>query len=271
MTLPLHFLRRMSAPGGNRLPKQLLLQETAGKCPACNKPVYKTRLLGAYQVDGTFTRGDYYHKECAPVITYPVEWRRSSILESPKGNLGPEEYRFWIGSLMPASALAMCRCCRTSVYGARDRAQHFRDEKFRVGGDQCTVRLIKAYARMLHSPSCLVCKKQRFNHQQWGIPICEQTRCLTEWKFGQDRWIALEAELELQRAKAEWYKQHPGQAPPEPIHSELAFITNSEKLTVRQWCPSCKMFEDSANHALFHANHLVGGVDTDEDNRPVFD
>jgi hypothetical protein len=246
--IPPYMLRRLAMPGGIRLPKREEPQDVAGICPTCSKAVIREVLLGCKQVKGQYTRGDFYHYQCVPRYGYsPGGWHVEAKFSIPKGNLGQEEYRYWIGVEEQSMAFAMCRCCRQSVYGnTRDRTLHFADSRYVLDGNQCSVRLTNAYKQMLlNCRECIICKKNRFNHDKWGVPICELPACERAWKFDVGtRWVALETELMLQKKKAEFLARVKS--------NEKAIVTLGEKMTERAWCMMCSMFVDQKGHEDIH-------------------
>lgn len=251
MTLPLYILRRFVEPGGGRLWKPPAPPaEVAGICPVCSKAVLRTKLMGYDQLDGIWYMNDVYHYKCPrPHVLsenfVPLHVRLDRI---PKGNLGEEEYRFWIGGVDKSSNFALCRACRKSVYSPFDRKQHFADSKWFVGGDPCSTRLVNAYKILSALPACIICKKSRFGKGKWGVPLCEQADCVRNWMFEQQRWIPLEQQLELQRKKAEFMERQPEKV------TTLVIVPDT-----RKWCPRCSMFEEEFDHAKVHAAWLHQG------------
>jgi hypothetical protein len=216
--------------------------------------VNREKIMGAFQVQGIYRDGFFYHYHCIPVAR---DWRTNREEESKvlKGNLEPEEYRFWIGSKESYTTYAMCRCCRTSVYSSIDRKAHLNDEKFAVAGDRCAIRLTKVYAILLEWQVCLVCKKQRFNNKKWGVPLCDRSECHMEWKFGQAKFVAVESLLNQQLKKAEFLaREKVGKT------STSFAIQESKGVTVfRPWCKVCQMYSDNAAHSEIHAAALIEG------------
>lgn len=243
-------LRRMSAPGGNRLTKLEPAEERVNDCPTCGKAVIRKRMLGQYQVEGIYRNGTYYHYQHAPrevlPAIYPYPRKNDQIAT---GNLAIEEYRFWVGVKDKGLKYAMCRCCRKSTYGRDDRLAHFADPIYQINGDQCTVRLTAAYKILLEIDECVVCRKKRYKQQKWGVPLCEQKICIEKWMFGTDQFDALGVQMELQRKKAIFLAKQK-QEKAELITA--GFVVNGEKQTTRLWCEVCGMFIDNAAHEQTH-------------------
>jgi len=267
MSLPDYILRRYVHAGGVRLPKRELLEsEIAGTCPKCSKVVVWKKMLSGRQVDGRWWRGDYFHFGCATpdeesdFATWQNGWlsrreRAEAGIIVPKGNLEPEEYRYWVGSdLAPAdSRWALCRCCRTSTYGKDQRIAHFRDPDFMVGGDQCSTRLVNAYKKMAGITICLVCKQDRKGKEKWGVPLCGSPTCEKAWKFAQDRYISIELELRRQKAAAEFEENR------KKGKIVKAFIDCGDKPTSRPYCEACRMFADNEAHYECHRQKVIRG------------
>lgn len=248
MTIPAYILRRFVAPGGVRLAKRADFTDIAGECPTCHNPVIWKKFQSSRQLEGVDRNGHVYHYGCQPFTrVYPGEdpWctdqaEKKAILP---GNLDVEEYRYWIGFKDRASLYAKCRCCGTEVYGPKDRAKHFRDSDFLIGTNQCTTRLVLAYKQLLDiSTSCIVCKKQRFNQQKWGVPLCEQPECINGWKFDTHAlYVGLRARLHDQARRA--------LEGLEPEKKKAIVICG---VPGRVYCEGCKLYEDNPNHAEIH-------------------
>lgn len=239
-------------PGSNRLARLEPPVEVAGICPTCHKAVTRKKMVGQMQTEGFYRNGDYYHYNCIPQSEH--DWRgRREVTLIPRGNLESEEYRIWIGSKETYTTYAMCRCCRTSVYSTLDRQLHIKNEKFAVGGDRCSTRLVKAYKAMLDLSICVICKKQRFSNEKWGVPLCDRPECETEWKFGQNKYMALEYQLLQQVKKAEFMEREK--------KGEPNFVVTKEDGTTiyRPWCKTCVMFSDNAAHSEVHAAAIIEG------------
>ena len=237
MTLPSHILRRFVCSGGVRLAKRASIEpEQAGICPTCHQPVLRKKMLAVWQVDGICKNDIYFHYGCQPYTQIDPWYRRGDEDKiEMKGNLDPEEYRYWIGFRDEYSHWAMCRCCGKQVYSKEDRIKHFRDPDYLVGTNQCSTRLVLAYKKMLASQACAACKKPRFGKEKWGVPLCEQASCVNHWKFNQYAiYIRLKYELSEQAKRAGT------DFPP-------------EKQTIRVYCQMCRLYEDSVNHAEIHA------------------
>lgn len=259
MTLPLHILRRFVMPGGVRLTSTEPPREVGGICAICAKSVFYIKINGATQLDGLYSGGLPYHYACKP---------KSSLCMLPAkqelplyGNLEPEEYRFWIGYRETKSAYAMCRCCRTSVYGTKMRKEHFQKQEHFVGGKNCAARLADVYSRMLKMAFCCVCHKQRFEHTKWGIPICDSIACQNTWRFDSQIYTPMKMWLELQEKKAE----HPEISKVVEQYGDAIIDTNvmqtgkDGKTTYRPWCKVCLMLADTAEHDEEHMRRMLGG------------
>ncbi len=247
MPLPLYMLRRLAMPGGVRLPKFVSFKPIDGECFECKKPVYMTKINGHNQTEGYRRNGQLYHYNCLP--SEPSQYRNfgAGHGEVPSGNLSNEEYRYWIGSPYPASTLAICRACRTQVWTGESRLAHSKDDKFVVGGERCAKRLTMAYAILLREPQCVVCKAQRYGSEKWGVPLCNKNDCLRKWKFEEDRWVFLEAELEKQVKRAAFLARRKGEA-----------VTNIRQ-PIGRWCQTCSMRTDEEGHELTHLQMTFGG------------
>jgi hypothetical protein len=258
-------IRRMVMPGGQRL-APLNKPKIAGMCPVCSKHVFKKLLYGSEQAEGIWRNGSYYHYACnnqdlhTPCYSRRPEAQRGSD-QVWKGNLGDAEYQFWIGHKESYNRMAMCRACRATIYGDdKDRARHFRDETRKVGGDQCSVRLVNVYKRIQCFKTCIVCKKMRFNHSKWGVPLCDSAECLNKWKFGCDPYQAIDTLLELQ------FKQvsRPSMATQLQQIREVRSDDQMERIkhmvmNRRVWCEHCQMFTDNALHMNRHSTLLDKG------------
>jgi hypothetical protein len=252
MTLPNFMLRRLSMPGGVRLAKQTAFVDAEGICPSCKKPVLNKKIMDRVQLDGLIQGDNVYHYRCwsdiccerhpTTILGPAMKYTRQLV----PGNLGREEYRFWIGSKQNWVGYATCRACRMVTYSSRERTLHFDSEAFTVGGDKCSTRLVNAYKNLLCVDTCMICKKQRFGHQKWGIPICEQLNCIEAWMFGDMRWMGLEMELHAQKVAAE--KKSAG-----IVAVGLPALPGD-----RPWCRDCRMYTDNDDHARIHARRAFG-------------
>lgn len=255
--LPLYMLRRLTEASGRRLPKLIPWkppQEVAGTCPTCSKAVLYMIIVGQKQVDGRWIKGEYYHYRCAPMSGYHSETSMWNVKAgNGKGNIGQEEYRYWIGTQASVadSKYAMCRCCRKSTYGREERNAHFEDPESLVNGDPCSTRLVKAYKRLLSLPTCIVCKQDRYRHEKWGIPLCAKPECELAWKFETKRYIVLEAVLQEDHRKNKQQTMVSIQKPDPDV--VICSVTDSKGITVwRPYCNRCRMFADNRNHEDIH-------------------
>jgi hypothetical protein len=257
-------IRRLSLSGGCR-PDKLKITGTelefAGLCGLCAKAVYDKRILGIKQLDGKWVNGTYYHHACAPSRKGEYisgGYHPPQPFEVVKGNLPSEEYRYWIGYPDTRSSMAMCRVCRESCYGPKNREEHFKDEKRIVGGMNCATRLVQAYNILLASDTCIVCKRQRFTHSKWGVALCESEVCHASWKFDLTKWAPLEVHLNAQAKRAE-IKERMRRNEQAIVH-----INEGDKPTTEQYCQLCRMFVRDGLHNLQHALKLQGGVYIDD-------
>lgn len=240
MSIPNYMLRRLFFPGGVRLLKATPEEKAQGICPTCSKPVFEKRFMGVMQLDGLYSHGNVYHYGCREVSG---SWHKvGAVFTVPRGNLPQEEYRYWIGYAQQQSGYAMCRACRGSFYSDQQRELHFKDDKVFVGGQNCAVRLVAAYKILLTGQTCLICKRQRFNHTKWGVPICESDTCERAWKFESTRWIELERILLDQRKRDLLLKK---------VAANDALITRIDA-PMREYCSKCKMYKDNTSHLALH-------------------
>lgn len=132
-------------------------------------------------------------------------WHQHEQEEVPAGNLPESEYRYWIGNRAVAGGFnqfAQCRACRTTTYSPEERAAHKKDTQYHLLGNACTVQLVHCYKNLMHVSQCIVCKGHRKQSQgKWGAPVCGSPKCHIAWKFGFERWIPLETEMALLRAR----------------------------------------------------------------------
>ena len=259
--LPRHILRRYVEPGGVRLSRVEPSDEVAGSCVICLRPVHRKRVLSVTQLDGMYKDGGFYHYGCA------IEARQSKGLGKVQpawGNLDPEDYRFWIGVRDPHLNYAMCRCCGESTYSAKERAQHFKSDKFRVNGMNCGARLALAYNLMLSTQGdCIICHKQRFMFQKWGVPICQDASCHNAWRFDHNKYVRLHGHLMAQKKKEEFLKAQtklPPKAEDLPKDIQMVSQVGPDGATVfRPFCRVCLMMADRPEHEKEHAKRLLGG------------
>jgi hypothetical protein len=258
--IPAYMLRRIFMPGGTRLAKTTeAMEEVVCICPTCSKAVIRKKMLGAMQTEGIYHRNTFYHYQCVPA---PPDWWRGGGAKEPKGNLGQEEYRFWIGYREEASQYAMCRACRRSVYSTKGREAHFKNEECFVGGDPCSTRLVKAYKALDSMEICIVCKKRHYGKGKWGVPLCESPECHSAWKFGNDRWVYLETQLEAQRRLANAkmaFEQAKGKN--DALIAHVTQVDGKGVETTREYCRLCHLFMDNAAHAEIHAAYMASGGD----------
>lgn len=254
MTLPHYILRRFVEPGGERQEKRKEFVRVAGICEACDKAVVYRKIMGVEQIDGIWYNGAVYHYQCRQAAG-PFLSRRNKVL---KGNLEEEEYRFWVGTPEQGMGFSMCRACRTSIYNKLDRDGHFKDPKFSIGGLQCSVRLVNAYKKLSDLTQCLICKKQRFGHTRWGVPICDSPTCESNWKFNQQRWMPLEAELFRNKKRAIFEAKALVVVGEPEIVKAVSYIDTPAG--ARAWCKLCNMYCDNEGHEFEHTQRLVGGV-----------
>ena len=189
-------------------------------CPVCLQSIKGT--------DWVYRQAQHIHKICEKAFEAGVRGVRPlppSSLETnrrarrragfhktvgttvPDGNLGDSEYRFWVGVKEDCSMFAMCRACRMSVYGEKERENHKKDEKLHVAGMACTQQLIEVYKRLLTDGRCVVCNGYT-KGKKWGVPLCGE-KCEEIWKFSQTYNVNMQVtlkkvrEVAVQRA-AEW-------------------------------------------------------------------
>jgi hypothetical protein len=271
MTLPTWFLRRLAAPGGVRLAKLPTMDKVAGTCPVCSKAVIEEMRNGSWNLRGIWERGSYYHFLCIPAHARVDDKTRIQV---PKGNLDQEEYRFWIGQNHPwpnsLTNFAMCRACKTSIYGDRLRKDHFKNDRYYIAGEPCSTRIVNVLKTLLLQPSCIICKRQRFGRKKWGVPLCEDPQCEMAWKFGQDRHIPFEFELKKQEKRL--LERAAGATSPIIYKPDEYMDQAGGKIipikvlgpATRPWCAHCGMFADASGHDEIHAAGVIAG-DIEED------
>lgn len=260
MTLPLYILRRQVLPGGKRLRKRPVPEpDFAGWCPECGTEVYNKMIMAQKQVDGMNFEGHYYHYECHRKVLdrrakQTSDFRKMATSDLAwKGNLGEEEYRFWIGHRNPVSFFAMCRCCRKSIYSTDSglRKSHFKDEHYVVGGDGCARRLTDAFKEINKTApdNCIVCHTKFYGHGKWGIPICASPVCLNTWKFDMDKnYPMLEVRLRQQVARADILRRK--------MQEDADKLVLIKTNPARKYCDMCKLFEDNEAHEETHKAFL---------------
>jgi hypothetical protein len=257
MPLPPYILKRYVIPGGVRLLSKEEPKDIAGLCAICTKPVVREKVCGMTQLNGLYSGGQVYHYRCKPIYSandYPVT-------EVPvNGNLEPEEYRFWIGYRDSKSPYAMCRCCRESTYASKMRKEHFQSEKHTIGGKNCSARLAIAYEKLLTLNYCIVCRKQRFGHKKWGIPICEQVQCQNTWRFDTQVYKPLDMWLKLIEKKSDYSAKKVAEKYGDNLIDTNVLQTDKDgKTTYRPWCNVCLMMADSPEHEEEHMRRMLGG------------
>lgn len=199
MDAPLWILRQLILPYGRKLPARPKEAVTRGAqmCSVCK---YEIRESSVY-------RGErWYHKWCDPLKqparfgAYHPWYQRDADEERVKqdGNLGTDEYRFWIGSIVPGSDMSICRACQEACYSPADRLAHKGSVKARVKGMACTTQLTNAYKELLATNKCVVCRETCYT-AKWGIPLCFKGDCLDRWKFNTTPWVNLTMALFQQR------------------------------------------------------------------------
>lgn len=140
--------------------------------------------------------GGYIRRE--PSLVTAATTLREGIRAIPKGNLYEMDYRFWIGSPQEMSLRAVCRACgKVEFLEFSDKMkvlqEHQVNEKNWLGGDCCTVRLVKAYASLLRKRKCVICREDT-TMARYGVPMCSPG-CVEHWKFGDRGLVALKLEL----------------------------------------------------------------------------
>lgn len=277
--LPLWLLKRVSMTGGVRLPKPPGSPvEVAGLCPVCSKAVLRSKILGIENLQGTWISGSFYHWACrqdyVPIgpSTGWEHYRRSvernystGERKVPAGNLGNEEYRYWIGcNCSPGnSSWAMCRCCRTCTYGRAERVKHFADPKFTLMGDNCSVRIVNAFKQLENHTHCVICKKLKVGKGRWGAPICDQVDCEIKWKFGQEHWLPIAQIFHLQKKKSVFFEKQEFDKEYAKIKAQgytpCTIVGKDGKDMAMGWCNMCNMFTNEPNHEVQHALGLQTG------------
>lgn len=234
MILPNWRLHQLNSQGkGERLgklpklPVPVAPRDETWPCGMCKRPVYNQLIGGSASLNGVYRDSKRWHYQCAPYPRFfdsptgivrivgpdgpavstqnlAEEWkkiREDRLMKPEMGNLPEAEYRYWFGSRSRDVTFSKCRACNTIVYGTNDRVAHFRDDKFKVGGNACTTQLTLAYKAMLRTNEdiCIICKGKRFKHCKWGVPICQLANCINEWKFGLGKMMPIELELRKQK------------------------------------------------------------------------
>lgn len=263
MILPIYILRRGIKPGGDRMPKLVPLPKHIVTYPSSkwqpinlppNRPCAVCKgQVGTYKVGsrealaGEFRGQEYFHTDCFKLSG--GEARRKD-----KGNLPNEEYRFWVGYTHASGVGAICRACLHSAYGPQNRKDHLNDDKMAIEGARCAEQLSKAYTALLKDKvNCIVCHKERYGHEKWGVPLCSSPDCEFTWRFDRSkRYIMLENRLTLIRN---------GKTP----LSQAKALTQLEQITAKKggtlsgdFCKDCQMWWGDAAHAQYHAERELG-------------
>jgi hypothetical protein len=74
------------------------------------------------------------------------------------------------------SGFSMCRACGKNVYTPAARAAHMEETKH-------TQLLVYAFGKLRKDEACVVCDAKTCK-SSWGVPLCQKTQCLNEWKYG---------------------------------------------------------------------------------------
>jgi hypothetical protein len=225
MNVPLWVLKASFRPYGSKMPERPVTLNPYAPVHGYGSVWHPESLCAqcALSIKGTdwvFRSGSYVHRLCETDFVNKSSIKLGpSTLESPRrsrrragfhkqsdepdpipdGNLGDSEYRFWIGTEQNPSMFAMCRACRCSVYGEKDRNEHKKDARYWVGSDACTQQLIEVYRRLLGKKECVICHKHT-TWKKWGVPICGK-ECERAWKFSQVWHTAVKDTLDEVRRK----------------------------------------------------------------------
>jgi hypothetical protein len=240
MQLPNWMYRRMAEPAGIRLHKRPVIERIPLRpfgysipkdrpCALCGDQVPVILMLGAEQLQGEYRAKEFFHTKCLAMFNKRVEKKNMP------GNLAQDEYRFWVGSRAVFSTMGVCRACLHTSHGALERIKHLADDKCTIDGDRCAQRLVRAYKELLKHPLCLVCKKERYTHDKWGVPICARPGCEDEWKFGLAGYPALRVILKTQLD-----------------HHHTQMVEKANALGKRPWCSQCGMYTDNEAHEEQH-------------------
>lgn len=178
-------------------PDPLPYSEPLDPCKLCGKEM--SYVVLGYRPDQTWRNAGWMHKECGE--RYDREQSKKMVEEwmarGNRGNLLPDDYRFWVGDPQYASAWSMCRCCREVLHSDYQRTAHFKDGHGKKDGPyllNCSQKLRIAYSELLSKGRCMTCKEYT-PHSKWGVPLCNATACRRGWMFGRDRSMALEMAL----------------------------------------------------------------------------
>lgn len=130
-----------------------------------------------------------------------VRRKRPLPTSLPVGNLPWTDYRFWIGSALEGvSRMAICRHCLRAVFTGWERKCHMEYTK-------CSVLLVGAYKRLLLYPMCVMCDKETFGKQKWGVPLCSAD-CVRDWMFRHTRTDALRTAIDCEKHLSKWLPEN---------------------------------------------------------------
>lgn len=98
--------------------------------------------------------------------------------DSLQGSLSENEYRFFEGFAYNHYSDGCCRWCGAWIKGEKQRKKHLREEC------HCANALTTIFKWALAQKPwhCFVCGSVT-SHKRWGFPICNNQKCVREWKF----------------------------------------------------------------------------------------
>lgn len=97
----------------------------------------------------------------------------------PKGNLREEDYRFWKGYVTAGEDFgAQCRWCSSYYKGKYQMQEHHKLAPCK----EYLLALFKYAKQTVPQRYCFACKKET-EQFRWGIPLCQNVACFTNWKF----------------------------------------------------------------------------------------
>lgn len=96
------------------------------------------------------------------------------------------EFRYWaIENHGTMPSIAVCRSCGDLEQSKEKRRLHHDKH-------QCTKTLHAAYKALVKDKRCVMCDAYTVN-TEWGVPICNDVKCITKWKFEPDPAALIEA------------------------------------------------------------------------------
>lgn len=122
-----------------------------------------------------------------PIGQFRPGWYEESKLvnnEPAKGNLENDEYRYFMGCKSEHATFAKCRICEQAFVSHLARRGHSKASDcmrtFNIGLNVWLGTKRQTNGTLL---PCAACHKDTLN-RKWGIPLCLDTVCMENWKFG---------------------------------------------------------------------------------------